>query len=79
MTTASELLCGADPTHLDSPQRSLVLMRPLFGYTAYIADCMLFHCGLKLATRCTGFGASLEGLLCRPRSAAACDWSGVTW
>lgn len=78
MTTASELLCGADPTERDSPQRALVLTRPLFGCAACVANCVLFHCGLKLATRCTGSGASLEGLLCRPRSAVASDWSGAT-
>lgn len=40
---------------------------------------MVFSCGLKMATGCVGSGASWEGLLCRPRSAAICAQLEAVW
>lgn len=65
---------GADPTVQNSPQ---CLQRSPFDCTTCGANLVVFFCGLKLATECAGSGASWKGLLCRPRSASACDWSRI--
>lgn len=49
------------------------LLRPPFGNVICVANQVVLCYGLKLASRYVG-SDTWEGLLCRPRSAAASDW-----
>lgn len=66
---------GLNPSSRICPNGLRCLPRPFFGCAVCETNQVVFYYGLKLPTSCAGSGASWKCLQCRPRSAAAYDWS----
>lgn len=56
----------------------MCLFTPPFGCAPFGDDRVVLCCRVKLVSECVGSEGSWEGLICRPRSVTACDWSEVT-